>query len=138
MPVTLFRPSGALGTFSIKIDLAHLLGLLSDEAYKDLTNLKNIRNDFAHELELDSFDTPSIRDRCKNFVLIERHIGPIPADLSPCDIPKGPTFRADPYMGLPDYQQKLSDPRFRYIMTAQIISFLLGQDSEADTPVPLV
>jgi len=78
--VNLFRPSGALGPFSIKIDVAYLMGILSDDAYKDLTNLKNIRNDFAHDLELDSFDTPSVRDRCKNFVLIDRHVGPIPAD----------------------------------------------------------
>ena len=46
----LFRPSGALGPFSIKIDLAYMLHMLSEDAYKDMINLKNIRNDFAHEL----------------------------------------------------------------------------------------
>ncbi len=74
----LFRPSGALGPFSTKIDLAYLMRLLSDEAYKDLTNVKNIRNDLAHKLDHDSFDVPSIRDRCKNFILVDRHVGPIP------------------------------------------------------------
>lgn len=69
----LFRASGALGPFSTKIDLAYLMRLLSDEAYKDLTNVKNIRNDFAHKLDHDSFDTPSIRDRCHNFILVDRH-----------------------------------------------------------------
>jgi hypothetical protein len=73
----LFRPSGALGPFSTKIDLAYLMRLLSDEAYKDLTNIKNIRNDFAHDLDHGSFDVPSIRDRCKNFILVDRHVGPI-------------------------------------------------------------
>ncbi|NVN84621.1 MAG: hypothetical protein HXX15_00920 [Rhodopseudomonas sp.] len=134
----LFRPSGALGPFSIKIDLAYLMCLLSDEAYKDLTNIKNIRNDFAHKLDHDSFDVPSIRDRCKNLVLVDRHVGPVPD----CDLYKtnaAPILRSDPYMGLPDYQQKLADPRFRYTMTAQLISSALGQASEnPGGPLPLL
>lgn len=121
----LFRPSGALGPFSTKIDLAYLMRLLSDDAYKDLTNIKNIRNDFAHKLDCDSFDVPSTRDRCKNLILVERHVGPIPEDNKNED-----TERPNPYMGLPDYQKKLSDPRFRYTMTAQIISYALGEGSE--------
>jgi hypothetical protein len=134
----LFRPSGGIGAFSVKIDLAYLLGILSDQAYKDLTNLKNIRNDFAHQLELDSFDIPTIRDRCKNFVLVDRHVGPIP-NLSMEDIATPPIATVSPYMGLPDFQQKLSDPRFRYVMTAQIVSFLLGEGSEKhDASLPLV
>jgi hypothetical protein len=132
----LFRPSGALGLFSTKIDLAYLIRLLSDEAYKDLTNIKNIRNDFAHDLDQDTFDVPSIRDRCMNFILVDRHVGPIPA-LDTTIFAASP--RPSPYMGLPDYQQKLSDPRFRYAMTAQLISYALGERSEKpDGPLPLV
>jgi hypothetical protein len=130
----LFRPSGALGPFSTKIDLAYLMRLLSDEAYKDLTNIKNIRNDFAHQLDHDSFDVPSIRDRCKNFILVDRHVGPIPDT----DLDATIVAASNPYMGLPDYQQKLSDPRFRYAMTAQLISYALGEGSEKpDGPLPL-
>jgi hypothetical protein len=87
----LFRPSGALGPFSIKIDVAYLMNILTDDAYKDLVNLKNIRNDFAHDLELDSFDAQSVRDRCSNFILVDRHIGPIHGAID-----------ANPYMGLAD------------------------------------
>jgi hypothetical protein len=134
----LFRPSGALGPFSTKIDLAYLMRLLSDEAYKDLTNIKNIRNDFAHKLDHDSFDVPSIRDRCKNLILVDRHVGPIPS-LSPGETGAAVSSGPNPYMGLPDYQQKLSDPRFRYTMTAQLISYALGEGSEnPDRPLPLV
>ena len=129
----LFRPSGALGPFSTKIDLAYLMRVLSDEAYRDLTNIKNIRNDFAHKLDHDAFDVPSIRDRCKNFILVDRHIGPIPST----DVIF--VSRPNPYMGLPDYQSKLSDPRFRYTMTAQLTSYALGEGSEnPDHPLPLV
>ena len=133
----LFQPSGPLGAFRNKIDLAYLMRVISDEAYKDLTNIKNIRNDFAHHLEWDSFNSPSVRDRCKNFILVDRHVGPVP----PLDhsAPPSPPGGPDPYFGLPDYEQKLADPRFRYTMTAQIISYLLGQGSEKpDAPLPLI
>lgn len=125
----LFRPSGALGPFSTKISLAYLMGILSDEAHKDLVNLKNIRIDFAHDLELDSFDAPSIRDRCKNLALIEKHVGPIPAQpLDGSFAPKESAARF--YLGLPDHEQKLANPRFRYVMTAQIIGSLMGEASD--------
>jgi hypothetical protein len=127
----LFQPSGPLGPFRTKIDLAHLLGLLSDDAYKDLTNLKNIRNDFAHRLELDTFDKLTIKDRCANFILVDRHIGPrpeIPIDGSP----QIPGDRPNPYLGLADHQARLADPRFRYVMTAQLLGYALGV--AADSP----
>jgi hypothetical protein len=125
----LFRPSGALGPFSTKISFAYMMGILSDQAHRDLVTLKNIRNDFAHDLELDSFDVPSIKDRCKNLVLIDKHIGPIPTQ--PVD-GRSATSRSEGafYLGLPDHEHKLADPRFRYIMTSQIISFSLGMASD--------
>jgi hypothetical protein len=130
----LFRPSGPLGSFSTKIDLAHLQGIISAEAYKDLVNIKNIRNDFAHNLELDSFDAQSIKDRCNNLVLIDRYVGPT------MDATTVPDFEESIlYFGLPDYEQKRTDPRFRYIMTAQIFSFILGEGSDYPSkPLPLI
>ncbi|MFA7415226.1 MAG: hypothetical protein WC048_12135 [Rhizobium sp.] len=131
----LFRPSGALGPFSVKIDLAYLNGLLSDEAYKDLLNLKNIRNDFAHDLDLDTFDVPTVRDRCGNFLLVDRHVGPVPEQEGLQAL----TDRPNPYMGLPNHEEKLSDPRFRYMMTAQLISNALGEAADNHgRPLPFV
>lgn len=126
----LFRPSGPLGAFGTKIDLAYLQGLLSDVAYKDLTSIKDIRNEFAHELEVSSFDASSISSRCASFTLVDRHVGPIPE-----------TFGGSKhlYYGLPDYKDKLADPRFRYTMTAQILSYVLGESADKkDAPVPFI
>jgi hypothetical protein len=39
--LNLFRPSGALGPFSTKVDLAYLMGVLSDDAHKDLEPVLN-------------------------------------------------------------------------------------------------
>ena len=133
----IFRPSGPLGPFSTKIHLGYLLGLLSPDAYKDLTTIKNIRNDFAHHLDMDAFDVPSIRDRCRNLLLVDRHIGPIPlfGEGAPPQDRQGVT----PYLGLPNYEDRLAEPRFRYVMTAQLISFQLGMGAEnAERTLPLV
>lgn len=121
----LFHPSGPLGPFSTKISLAYLLGLLSDDAFKDLVCLKGIRNDFAHKLELDSFDAASIKDRCKNLTVVDRHVGPVP------DLSGAPDRRPGPYLGLPDHEVRLADPRFRYVMTAQLIGYRLAECADS-------
>ena len=121
---SLFRASGPLGPFSVKIDIAYLLGILSAEAYADAVNIKNIRNEFAHNIEADEFNSQSIRDRCKNFMLVDRHVGQVP-NFTETESTSAP--RASPYLGLPDYQKKLVEPRFRYTMTAQLISSQLGE-----------
>lgn len=52
-----------LGTFSARIDGAFTLGLITKNEHGDLTLIRRIRNEFAHELST-SFDTPSIKSRC--------------------------------------------------------------------------
>ena len=83
---------------------------------------------------MDTFDVPSVRDRCKNFVLVDRHVGPVPSLLAGTD-----QTRADPYSGLPNYTEKLADARFRYMMTAQILSFRLGMGADNENRMfPLI
>jgi hypothetical protein len=53
-----------LGTLSSRISAAYFLGLITKDEYHDLTLMRRIRNDFAHELET-TFDTPSVVDRCR-------------------------------------------------------------------------
>jgi DNA-binding MltR family transcriptional regulator len=59
----LFHSSGPLSSFAAKIRLAYLMGLVSKECHADLENLKNIRNEFAHHLDVGSFQIPSVRDK---------------------------------------------------------------------------
>ena len=58
----LLKPGGALGDFGVKIDLAFLVGIISDAAKKDLHRVRKIRNAFAHDALLDSFDKSPVRD----------------------------------------------------------------------------
>lgn len=62
----LFEGTAPLSNFSSRIKLAYYLGLISRNCRRDLDIIRGIRNDFAHKPEIISFETQSIRDRCKN------------------------------------------------------------------------
>lgn len=61
-----FKDPEPLGTFSLRIKLAHYLNIISPQVRKDLDTIQKIRNDFAHKLEFEDFKTQSIKDRCMN------------------------------------------------------------------------
>ncbi len=52
-----------LGTFSSRIAACYGLGLISQDEYDDLTLIRKIRNDFAHDIRT-NFSTPSVVSRC--------------------------------------------------------------------------
>ncbi len=57
------KNNGPLATFSSKLDLAFLLGLIPKNIFNDLHLLRKIRNEFAHSASLMTFESPSIKDR---------------------------------------------------------------------------
>lgn len=64
MSKKVFESSGPLGSFSSRIDIAYLMGLIPMNAVRDLHLLRKIRNDFAHVSDKLTFETPEIADRC--------------------------------------------------------------------------
>lgn len=66
--------NGALATFSSKIDLAYLLGLIPKNVRQDLHILRKIRNDFAHNASNISFETPNIKDRTKALSVLSQEM----------------------------------------------------------------
>jgi DNA-binding MltR family transcriptional regulator len=62
----LFKHPGALSGFSARIRMAYCLGLIGPDLRHNLDIVRDIRNDFAHDIEHTSFDTDSVRDRCSN------------------------------------------------------------------------
>src|SRR5260221_7208201 len=52
----IFGRGRAFSDFGAKVDFGYLNGLYSGRAYKELNTIIRIRNDFAHQLELNSFD----------------------------------------------------------------------------------
>lgn len=67
---TIFKNNGPISTFSAKIDLGYVLGLLSPDARLDLHLLRKIRNDFAHNPEKIGFSDSPIRERCFELKLV--------------------------------------------------------------------
>ena len=62
--------SAPLGNFASKMKMCYLLGLISEEMYKDLDTIKKIRNKFAHQLHGCNFTDSTISDWIKNFYFI--------------------------------------------------------------------
>lgn len=58
--------SAPLGSFSARTLIAYCLGLISEDEFKDIEIIRDIRNKFAHNLLEISFDNQSIQDKCKN------------------------------------------------------------------------
>lgn len=57
--------SRPLGTFSSRIDLAHLLGHISKSEHRDLQLIRKIRNDFGHTSNPLDSSHPPIQARCR-------------------------------------------------------------------------
>ena len=61
----LFEGTAPLATFSSRIKMAYYLGLISEPCRRDLDIIRAIRNDFAHKLDVNSFEVQAVQDRCK-------------------------------------------------------------------------
>lgn len=71
----IFSGSGALATFSGKIEMAYYLGHIAEEEYKELNTIRQIRNEFAHAIDHTlAFDTPRISDKIQNLYFPKLHI----------------------------------------------------------------
>ena len=66
----LFGSNGPLSTLSAKIDLARMLGIVTDSIRSDLHVIRDIRNEFAHHIAHKTdhtrltFSANHIRDKC--------------------------------------------------------------------------
>jgi hypothetical protein len=72
----LFSGHGAFSILSSKIDICHALGWIADDHAKNLHLIRKIRNEFAHNPKIHSFDqepiAPLVRSMVFNESLLER------------------------------------------------------------------
>lgn len=121
----LFQSSGPLGTFSAKIDLARLMGIISAPAYRDIHIIRDIRNSFAHDLRIRDFKSASIRDRAMNLKLIDTHVlAQVPGVPDQLHVSVAPG--AVPRIGVLDLAQKKRDSRARYLLVCSVLTVGLG------------
>jgi hypothetical protein len=116
--------SAPLESFAIKIDILYMFKLLTREAHADLVRIKNIRNDFAHDLEVNDFETPSIRDRCMSLRLVDKYV--IDSDAisehTVTHVAGESSFR----VGGKGVLEQIKKPRERYTWSARIFAMGLG------------
>jgi hypothetical protein len=56
----LLRPSGALGSFGTKNQIAYLFGFIPSLLFGEIETVVKIRNAFAHKLDIKDFSSPQI------------------------------------------------------------------------------
>lgn len=61
---SVFKPDAPLGSFGTRSRLCFLLGYITEVTYKDLKTIGDIRNEFAHKMEINSFNINSIKNKC--------------------------------------------------------------------------
>jgi len=76
-----FNKYGFLSSFSSKIDLAYMLGLISSKTKRKLDWIRSIRNDFAHSADFIDFDKQSFSDICNNLSDCKKSENSNPRDI---------------------------------------------------------
>lgn len=121
----LFDGNAPLGTFSAKIDLANVLGIIGDDAYRDLHLIREVRNDFAHNLRINDFNTPKVRDKLKQLRLVDTQIGDQRDEPGSHIISLKPGTPG-PRVSVRDYATRRLNPRDRYLLSASLFSVVFG------------
>ena len=71
---TFLAITGPAGDFAAKIDLALLAGLIGKEMYRDLVTIRDMRNYFAHKINVSDFKSEAIRTLAANLKIIETRL----------------------------------------------------------------
>jgi len=121
----LFKPAGPLGSLDTKVKLAYAMSIVSKPAFQDLTRLVEIRNKFAHRLDVSDFDHPEVKPLCFNLKLIEKHLfpyGKLPEESDPELLVR---------MSVERLEDRLKIARDRYFLSVMLMHSL-----ETDVPHP--
>jgi hypothetical protein len=116
--------SGPLGSFSMKIDVLYMFRFLTLESHGDLVLMKDIRNKFAHDLEITDFETPLIRDKCMHLKLVDKYV--IDSDAIVASTVTHVAGESTFGVGGKGALEEIKKPRERYIWSARVFAMGLG------------
>lgn len=129
--------NGPAGAFGAQVNLAYLMGLIDRRIRGDLLKVAAIRNLFAHQARGLSFTASPVREHCRDLQVPDaytRSCGDNPAQgLMVHSEHAGRVIQLGLDLGQRD--ERLADPRWRFEITVQLLSFLLKQTSPA-RPAP--
>jgi hypothetical protein len=107
-------------------------------AFDDLRRFKDIRNDFAHKLDIKYFDSESIRDSASNFKLIDEYVAETELDADGRAKSANFALDAKPAIFALHASMRKKNPRDRYLMTAQLFTIKLAPSDLKNYPLPLI
>lgn len=55
-----------LSEYALKVKVAYAFSLITEDQFRDLHTIGRVRNRFAHEFTIESFDSDRVRDLCGN------------------------------------------------------------------------
>lgn len=90
----LFSVNGALGTFAARVDLARMVGMITDPIWRDLDKIREVRNIFAHRVAHErehtqlTFNSDILKGKVLSMecVAYEQHSNPRTAYIRACAI----------------------------------------------------
>jgi DNA-binding MltR family transcriptional regulator len=126
----MFNERGALGAYGAKSELAYLVGMFSDRVASDLNYLRKIRNKFAHNVEIDSFSSPPVKDWAMNLKLVDYYN----LEFTTGNSEDGTLFTQS--IIDESSKPKLTIPRGRFIVTCQCLLsiFILDKPPKIEKP----
>jgi hypothetical protein len=120
----MFNNSGALATFSGRINIAYMCGIYNESVWRDLNLIRDLRNDFAHQTEIGSFEDQSVAARSANLKACDVHFQNAQAGdriMAVEETDDGLTFT----FAIRDLESQLKDARRRYLLCVMYYTMLL-------------
>lgn len=130
----LFRPAGAIGFFESQIQLGRLLGLYSDAAYRDLMAVKRIRNTFAHQVAVRTFDDQPVRELVRDLRLVDTYTTGDPNRVHPVE---GTPPGDPPWVFREDRDALVATGRGRFLLTVMVLTVGLASVVEIPKATPV-
>lgn len=127
-----FKPEGACGSMGARCRLGLLLGLYTKQFYKDIRRMGDIRNLFAHNIDVSSFEDSVIKSKCDGLILVRSNVW-----LYDENKPWRPTNLYH-NMGLEaeKYEKQTKDPKWVYFNSWNILSqWLLNVSANPSRPI---
>ncbi len=95
------------------------MGVYDEEAHRELITIKDIRNEFAHKISVEDFESQSVSDKVKNLRIPEKYIGKTLGDLV-----------EQPHLKTVLYKQPPENVRERFLIATQIYIILLSHAAD--------
>ncbi|HEX4695616.1 hypothetical protein [Sphingomonas sp.] len=102
----LFGPDGALGPLAAKNDIARALNIIAETDHHNLKLLASIRNKFAHNIRISSFDDPEISKRAMQLRCADPRID---GKIAPV------TLKTDPDWQMRTWEELNAKQRFEHV-----------------------